>query len=342
MENYRLKGTTKGQQQQVLVPVSFGVSSTVLLHVLDDHQQRQLAGGQGRSAYNLHILNVELPTVSSSLTKPGGHGFDVLRELYPRHKYTTIPFSSIFRYDKEIGDVISKLSAPGFQDQTSKTDQERLDSFKSSLSSATSRTDIEYILLNRLIVAFAKEQGCDGILWGHSDSRLAGRVLADVAKGRGFSLPWQICEGMSPSGLNFNFPLRDLFKSELEVYSSLIPERVSQVIIPERSLADISCAIKAMSIEDMMTQYIETQGAKYPSIMANVVRTVNKLEPPSVHEHDVECALCGMLVTDASKGLVMPGDNLTSNVISIAGESNGKQENYCYGCARSCLDIEQS
>lgn len=337
MENYRLKYAAPDQPQQLLVPVSLGVSSTVLLHVLHHLQNRQLTS-QGRSGYDLHVLNVEVSSAETS----AAHGFDTLRQAYPRHKYTIIPFNSIFRYDKEIGSVISELSAPGFEDQPSKTDQERLDSFISSLSSSTSRTDIEYTLLMRLIVAFAKDQGCSGILWGHSDSRLAGRVLADVAKGRGSALSWQICEGMSPSGLYYNFPLRDLFKTELQIYSTMLPERVSQVIIPDRPVADSSCATKSMSIEELMAQYIETQGAKYPSIMANVVRTVNKLESPSVQEHDIKCSLCQMPIMDIGEDLVVPKDAEAPNGAAVAGESGKKQGNYCYGCARSCLDIEHA
>lgn len=338
MENYRLRNITPGQEPKLLVPVSLGVSSTVLLHILDQHQTRQRAGHQERAAFQLHILNVELPTAGSS----GAHGFDTLREMYPNHEYTTIPFNAIFNYDTEIGSTISELSAPGFEDNPSKTDHERLNSFLSSLSSTTSRTDIEYTLLMRLIIAFAKEQGCAGILWGHSDSRLAGRVLSDVAKGRGFSLPWQVCEGMSPSGLHDNFPLRDLFKSELEIYSTFLPERVSEVIIPDRPAADISCGTKDMSIEDLMAYYIESQGAKYPSIMSNVVRTVNKLEQPSVQEDDIKCALCGMPMADTSDGLAMSKDTQASNGTSVVGDSGEKRGSYCYGCARSCQDIECS
>ncbi|KAK2754568.1 cytoplasmic tRNA 2-thiolation protein 2 [Arachnomyces sp. PD_36] len=334
MENYRSKNIGAGPKAQLLVPVSLGVSSTILLHVLDSLQERQLKS-QGRTLYDLHIVNVNLSTADTS----GAHGLEALQEVYSRHKYTTIPFSSIFQYDNEIGSVISELSSSGFEDAPSKTDQERLDAFISAHSSATSRTDIEYTLLMRLIVAFAKDQGCTGILWGHSDSRLAGRVLADVAKGRGLSLPSQISEGISPSGLRYNFPLRDLLKTELEAYASLLPERVSQSIIPDRTIADMPSTTKNMSIEDLMSQYIETQGAKYPSIMANVVRTVNKLNPPAVQEPGIKCALCQMPMEEASEGLSMPGDPQVSNGNA---ESSTKRRNYCYGCARSCLDMEQA
>lgn len=341
MENYRLNKSAPGQEPKLLVPVSLGTSSTVLLHILDKLQTRQRSsnlGGpdQGRAGYKMHILNVELPAAETS----GAQGFDTLREVYPGHEYTSIPFNAIFKYDDEIRNDISELSGPGFEDNSSKTDQERLDSFLSSLSTATSRTDIEYTLLMRLIVEFAKEQGCAGIIWGHNDSRLAGKVLSDVSKGRGFSLPWQICEDKSPSGLNYNFPLRDLFRSELEIYSTLLPERVSQVIISDHSVADMST--KAMSIDDCILQYIETQGAKYPNIMANVVRTVNKLEPYSVQEDDMKCVLCEMPMADTSEGLAMSTDTQASNGTSEAGEFGTKRGIYCYGCARSCQDIDCS
>src|SRR5439155_13043867 len=103
-----------------------------------------------------------------------------------------------------------------------------------SATSPTARLDLFEILLLRLIVAFAKREDCESILWGHSSTRLAATTLSNVAKGRGGTLPNQIGDGLSPWGLHFNYPLRDLFKSELELYAGLFPT-LSAVIIPEPS-----------------------------------------------------------------------------------------------------------
>ena len=36
-------------------------------------------------------------------------------------------------------------------------------------------------------------------------------------------------------------------------------------------------SVRQMSIDELLKRYIEEQGVKYPSVMANVVRTVGKL-----------------------------------------------------------------
>lgn len=71
----------------------------------------------------------------------------------------------------------------------------------SSLPSTTSRMDILSILRTRLIVEIAKKEGCAAVLWGDSTTRLAQKTLAETAKGRGFSIPWQTADGDSPFGM---------------------------------------------------------------------------------------------------------------------------------------------
>lgn len=234
--------------------------------------------------------------------------------------------------------MASEFGIPEEASDTSKSEQERLDIFRSSLSTATSLADIDGIILTRLIIAFAKEQEYDAIIWGDSDSRLAAKALANVAKGRGYSLAWEICDGVSPWGIQFNFPLRDLFKSELELYASLIMSD-----LPFSSVIDASPSVtenltnRNMSIEALMTQYVETQGEKYPGVMANIVRTIDKLRPPT-SDSNVKCVLCGMPVEcDAEEAAVL------GNSLVDSGSNGTEQPNQitCYGCTRSCADIRQ-
>ncbi|KAA8652583.1 uncharacterized protein ATNIH1004_001488 [Aspergillus tanneri] len=172
--------------------------------------------------------------------------------------------------------MMSKFTGKGFMDDPSLSDRERLDAFRSSIESATSRADLDQVLMNRLIVAFAEKMGCKTILWGDSDSRLAAKTLANVAKGRGSSLIWQVSDGMSPFGLEFAFPLRDLFTIELRNYAGLFPE-LSRLILPDE-LPSETTLTKNLSIDELMMRYVLTQGEKYPGIMLNVTRTASKLQ----------------------------------------------------------------
>ncbi|KAK2792052.1 cytoplasmic tRNA 2-thiolation protein 2 [Onygenales sp. PD_12] len=337
MDRYRPRNVPKDKQIKLLLPLSFGVSSFTLLHVLDRHLERQAANSLGRRSYNLHVLNVE------TSAQPDSHRLEQVREAYPLHTYSQVPLHSIFRYDTAIKEVISEYAGLEFIDDDSKSDQERLDNFRSSLSSATSRADIDGILRMRLIVAVAREQECEGILWGDSDSRLASKALAGVAKGRGFSVPWEVCDGMSPWGIQFNFPLRDLFKSELASYASVgLPKSlVDTDSDTPRSMDNMSN--KNMSIEDVMSHYVATQGEKYPGVMANIVRTIDKLQasPLSSSGDGSKCLLCGMPVDKSGEeDPATLGGMGTSQYVLEDTDRPPVTSTMCYGCARSRLDLK--
>ena len=190
-------------------------------------------------------------------------------------------------------------------------------SIMASTSSVTTRTDLVELLLRRLLVSLAKQHGCESILWGHSDSKLAARALADVAKGRGGSVPAGISDGFSPTGVNFNHPMRDLFKSELELYASVLPEPVEYM--PEMDSGPAR-SIRNTSIDDLLSNYIMSQGEKYPSIMANVVRTASKLQAPTIVSESIVCPVCN------------------DQIQSREGE-NDQNKTLCYGCDRMKKDI---
>ncbi|KAL2002500.1 hypothetical protein VTN02DRAFT_6675 [Thermoascus thermophilus] len=320
----------RDRRRKLLLPLSYGVSSTVLLHMLNGQLERQAAGGPyARVAYDLHVLVVDPSSIAPSPSNPSCEArFAAVQQRYPMHTYTQIPLHSILQRDPEIKEVMARFAGPGLVDDVSQSDQARLDAFRASIPSATSRADIDSILLNRLIVACAKQYGCEGILWGDSDSCLAAKSLASVAKGRGSALTWQVCDGPSPWDVPFSFPLRDLFKSELELYANQIPG-LEDLIIPDPPVSE-NVSNRTLSIDELMMQYVQTQGAKYPGVMANVVRTVTKLQPAPVPEGLVRCALCG-----ASAGSV---EDLTGTVAGAGTQTDGRESRFCYGCARSRPD----
>lgn len=280
-------------------------------------RQQKKHGGPG---FELHVLVVEPCSISPS-NPPTDQRFDLVQERFPIHSYTQVPFHSIFEHDPDVHEIMAKFAGPGFVDDTSLSPKERLDMFRASISTATSKADVDYILLTRLVVACAKKFGCTAVLWGDSDSRLAAKTLASVAKGRGSSVTWQVSDGMSPSGLEFNFPLRDLFSIEVQQYADLRPELLD-IIIPDESTSE-NVLTKNLSIDELMMRYVMTQGDKYPGVMQNVTRTASKLQQPSVSVPT--CIFCGADVGAAGS--------------TIDGASTSIQSQFCYGCARSRPDM---
>ena len=210
---------------------------------------------------------------------------------------------------------------------------ERLAALMESLTSATARADVASTLRTRLIVEHAKSTGCEGILWGDSTTKLAGKTLAETAKGRGFSLPWHIADGESPFGVTFNYPLRDVLKKELVAYSNLIEPPLSSLVHDASSNApQLSMSSKNTTIDDLMKQYFESVEESFPSIVSNVVRTTSKLEGPAASTEDPRCSLCSMPVADGRFGIHGWGGDQQDGVDPASAET---KQGLCYGCTRS-------
>jgi len=199
------------------------------------------------------------------------------------------------------------------------------------MPSATSRADIISTLLTRLLVDVAKKNACESILFADSTTRLAEKTLSETAKGRGFSIPWLVSDGMSPYGIGFNYPLRDLLKKELILFSSLTTPPLDDLVIYQESSSHISASSKSTTIDDLMAQYFESVEENYPSIVANVVRTSTKLKPLTV-DNTQDCGLCGLPLAEGTDGIYgWGGDQSAYSRTTV----DGRHGIICYGCSRS-------
>ncbi|KAK5060028.1 hypothetical protein LTR84_009912 [Exophiala bonariae] len=313
MESYRFKTLEGDQKRRLLVPLSGGVSSLVLLQVLDTQLQRQIAN-RNKTAYELIIAHVVLPGQSASAFKD--QHLTQLAQRFPSHKFLpSFALATALSFDEAIGE---DLKTVGCERHDQESDPDFFHRIISGATSVTTRTDLQSILLQRLLVAIAKAHECESIIWGHSDSRLAALTLADVAKGRGGSVPSTIADGLSPFGVNFNHPLRDLYKTELEIYATTLPEPLMEAMAASDDALLPPTSLRNTAIDTLLTDYINTQGLKYPSIMANVVRTGGKLEIRQTHSL---CRLC-----------VQP--------ILNSGNPSPSVSTLCYGCLRIKQDIK--
>lgn len=336
LEEYRVKGASKEHQRTLLLPVSCGVSSVTLLHLLDQQLQSQV-DRTGRTGFKLHVLLVD--TSREEANAPDVGQLDTLKEGYPRHIYTALTLADVFEYRLDSADCWLDFLPHADSNAIPAPDknQARLHEFLSSMPSATSRSDVLGVLRTRLIVAFAKAKGCESILWGDSTTRLAEKTLAETAKGRGFSLPWQTGEGTSPYGVYFNYPLRDLLKKELLTYSELTSPPLTPLIMKQKSSIQVSVSAKNTTIEDLMSQYFESVELYYPSIVANVVRTSSKLRPPQSPSRDMDCGLCGLPIPDGKSGIYSwAGDQRRETEPWTPGSADPlATHGLCYGCART-------
>jgi cytoplasmic tRNA 2-thiolation protein 2 len=282
-----------------------------------------------RAAYELYVVHVNL--FLDAADREGS--VELLKKFkarFPRHNYSSVGLEEGLLLDDIDWSALS-LSKPATEN-TEKPSNEQLKELIGTLPSATSRTDLISTLKTRLLVDVAKKNGCEGILFGESTTRLAGKTLTETAKGRGFSLPWQVSDGMSPYGITFNYPLRDLLQKELVTFSSMTTPSLAHLVICNDPTSHISASSKQTTIDDLMIQYFESVEENYPSIVANVVRTSSKLKPLSGDE-TTACGLCGMPVAEGADGIFGWGGDQSSD--PRQGREIGHDGILCYGCSRS-------
>jgi len=327
LERFRVNFTaTPDQQPRILLPLSLGVSSTTLLHILDLHLKTQKSK-TNRTGFAIVVLCVD----ESSQDPASATRVDIVREQYPDHEYTSLPLHDVFRLLP--GDSTLRSLLLTSSDEGEMSPHEQLSRLISSLTSATARADVLSTLRTRLIVEFAKQNKCDSILWGDSTTRLAEKTLSETAKGRGFSLPWQISDGESPMGVNFHYPLRDVLKKELVSYIKLAEPTLSFLVHePLIGATQASTSSKKTTIDDLMKQYFESVEENFPSIVSNVVRTTGKLEAPGTTISKPRCSLCSMPVPEGRFGIHGWGGDQQDG----ANDGNAQSgSDLCYGCTRS-------
>ena len=155
METYKSRASAEKAPQKLLLPISFGPSSTSLLSILDNHLQGQL-DRMGRTTYKLIIVHVDLEVDVAQQSKTSAH-LEKFKNRFPNHTYLSTDITQALSLDidwKSLGlEDPADGAFPG-------SDKARLDSLFNLISSATSKADISSTLLIRLLVDIAKKNDC--------------------------------------------------------------------------------------------------------------------------------------------------------------------------------------
>ena len=281
MEAFRVRNAGIDGERTLLLPLSLGVCSASLLHMLSQYLRGQVQR-TGRTGFKLHVLHIEehleVDPQWSSL-------WQQTRARHPEHTFSSVALSDVVDSDPSIQDLFPRVTAPGTSSQSTR---ERLYAILSSLRSTTSRTDVIQILRLKLMASFAQQHHCEAVLCADSTTRLAERTLAETAKGRGISLPWMVGDVTLPDRPSFYYPMRDLLSKEIAAFAGLLDPPIQHIEMNRPT----TISSKNATIDDLMKQYFESVEREYPSIVANVVKTTAKLQTPSPSQIEQQCELC--------------------------------------------------
>ena len=281
---------------------------------------------------------------------------DAYRRQYPRFMFRRVPLAAALALPGIDWSALPPPSPTTPDDERAYTDTDAADEFRlrglfDRLPSAASRADVARLLIRHVLLGTARDDGFQAVLLGHSTTALAELTLAEAAKGRGFSVPWQVRDGPQPDGAGdvvVHHPLRDVLRKELVTYATLAPSPPSPplaelfpniaaaaatTITSSSSSAPTTEAVvshKHLSIDEVMSRYFAEVEANYPSVVANVARTTAKLlrGTDGREAGGRRCGVCSMPLDEQ-------GDQRWRGELGIDEPERKTEMHLCYGCERS-------
>ena len=335
----RVRNPAENGSTSLLLPLSFGVSSVTLLYLLDKRLHEKTNRSPKDSSF-IHVVFVDMSAIEPG--SPSLKYVESVKERFPRHIYWVMRIEEIFDYDNRVCEALqidSASASPWRWQDNSKSNREKLESYISSLSSATAKSDVLEMLKIRLIVQLAKRHNHPAVLWGDTATKMAEKTLAETAKGRGCFISPQISEGALAYGVLFYYPLRDLLRTELVAHSALITPPLEHLTVSRPSLEGLSAPARKTTLDELITQYFTGVEQTYPNIIANVVNTSGKLKTQESQLGGSSCLLCGMQTEQCLQKLEDLGTNLAKPVTkSVESEDHGKiSKDLCHSCERTLL-----
>ena len=188
------------------------------------------------------------------------------------------------------------------------------------LASSTAQNDMLAIYRNKLINRVAKSLGCQAVYHGDSASSVAAKTLALTIKGRGYALPTEVADYVMVDNVWVVRPFKQILNTELIDYARMIG-------LPYQPPSECG---RPKDIDDLTMRYFAGLEQQFPSLVATVVRTTNKLVEGTDAEYE-PCRVCGQAMnTDAKAWL----KNITVSRAPNQEEQEETDEkgDLCYGC----------
>jgi len=340
----------KPRTLRYLVGLSGGVSSAALVHMLAENRSYLLSSEKSKNvpmAFEALVVHVDTDFTprTGDEGSPAGNLMEQFAERFPGIEFRCVPLAAAMEVEGiDWGALFPGHEGSGSINGEEQPPETRLQGIFSQLPSLTSRADLLRILIRHVLLSEAARNECDALLLGCSTTALAEMTLSEVAKGRGFSVPWQVNDGPFPLPqrptsqdgaeerrrmINLYYPLRDVFRKEITTYLQVSSPKIDDMIVHTlRHSEKAVVSHKDVSIEEAIARYFETVEEGYPAVVANVVKTTGKLSRAE-DEASEFCLLCGM-------GVDEQGDTRWKGEIGLENPTSQEgKDQLCYGCERS-------
>ncbi|ODQ82637.1 hypothetical protein BABINDRAFT_164404 [Babjeviella inositovora NRRL Y-12698] len=344
-EKFKVKyGKAENNVTRVLLALSFGVSSLALLDIILLMLKEQAGMHHGKQGFELVILNIDEHT-TNSLTQSAREIVPLMKVRYPNLTFKVLSLSSfvnnqallarISLYD-DFSAIVKDFSAEDF----------RIADLLDRCPNKSSREDLLHIIYRELVLRTAYLENCGTVLYGHNMSRLANDVISLTVKGRGSLVAEALTDGevsYRDRKIQIIHPLRDILQSEVDKYAELMTLGVFTLT----SSIPVSTVTKNMTIGEITSAYFEMVESDYASVVSTVVKTADKLVPPTAGTTNT-CRVCKAVIHHDPKSWLR---NITVNTPSelttdeeravhakymaervVEEKGSGEKADLCYGC----------
>lgn len=377
-ERYKVKyGAIADRQgvQKVLLPLSFGASSLVLLDMVASLLLEQSLAHKGKQGFELEVLHLIEPKIATLATNSKANVLNILeeieqdsmRKLFASLAKRYFPLELIYHEVDLNTYVMDNVTAITVKRQFEVIASEASEiSQKSSVADLLKQCatralqeDLVNVLKTALTRKIALEMGFQTIIYGHSMTRLANEVIALTVTGRGSTTHESVINRpikYNNVDLQIIFPLRNILKGEVTAIL-LFDKELRLFLKPETKPG--SRLAKNMTVHDLTTQYFDNlDAAGYASTASTVVKTAEKLGAPKEPELG-QCEVCGSSFhRDSRKWLsgitvTTAAPLVTDQELEYAREyareyalpeavAPGRKLQICYGCTITLAEAGKS
>lgn len=204
---------------------------------------------------------------------------------------------------------------------SSASSSQRLQTLLGSIQDVTGREDCVHYLRQQLLLRTAARHGCSKLALGLCASTIVFRVIADAAKGRGFSLPADIqlvdARGVGQGLPAVLHPLREVSKKELTALCNFKGMLTNDVV--ESSGVQGEASGSKGSVNALAAGFINAMQSNLPASIYTILRTASHLESFDFNDAAAVCGDAQSKSVTVSDGPVAEG---TGAVGAVAGSSS--------------------
>lgn len=165
--------------------------------------------------------------------------------------------------------------------------EDRLKQTLASMKSVSAKEDLIRSLRHNILLETARHYGYSKVMLGDCGTRLAVRLLTDIATGRGSHAAMETAfADKRHEDVMFVRPMRDFSSKEVAMYNSM--HGVEMVVIQ----ALTTKASAGASIEHLTESFVTGLQTDYPATVSNIMRTGEKLDANVDRKVDRYCAMC--------------------------------------------------